>query len=210
MLTGMNGITIKDLAKRFAGTAQLLFVVAVVGSAVMLSASLEPDQRDIQARSEVERVAVSVVEASPIVYAPRISLNGVVESRTVTSIVPQVGGRVVEVSPSFRPGASVGRGEVLFAIEPNDYELAVDRTLAEIELARSELAQLRAEAAAEREVWESSFPGREIPDLIARRPQIAAAEARLHSAEAARDAAEIVLTRTIVRAPFGDVGGSQR
>ena len=198
----MNGITIKDLAKRFAGTAQLVFVVAVVSSAVMLSASLEPDQRDVQPRTDTERVAVSVVDPSPIVYAPQVALNGVVESRTVTSIVPQVGGQVVEISPSFRPGASVGRDEVLFAIESSDYELAVDRTLAEIELARSELAQLRAEAAAEIEVWESSFPDREIPDLIARRPQIAAAEARLHSAEAARDTAELVLTRTVVRAPF--------
>ena len=202
ILVIMNGETIKGLFRRFAGLLQLAFVVAVVGAAVMLSASLKPDRGDARPRAAVDRIAVSVVEPTTAAYAPRLKLNGVVEARTVTSIVPQVDGRVIEVSSSFRPGAAVERGEVLFAIEPADYELAVDRTLADIEMARSELAQLEAEAAAEREVWASSFPNREIPDLIARRPQIAAAKGRLHSAQAARAGAELALSRTVVRAPF--------
>jgi RND family efflux transporter MFP subunit len=95
----------------------------------------------------------------------------------------------------------VSTGEVLFVIDPSDYELAVDRTLAEIEIARSELARLEAEGAAEREVWKSNYPDRPIPDLIARIPQIAAAKARIHSGEAARAAARLDLERTVVRAP---------
>ena len=144
---------------------------------------------------------MSVVQPVPSEYKPQIKLNGVVEARTVTSIVPQVGGKVVEVSPSFRSGASVASGEVLFVIDPSDYKLAVERTLADIEMARSELARLEAEGAAEREVWKLSYPDREIPALIARTPQIAAAKARIHSGEAARAAAQLDLARTVVRAP---------
>ena len=190
------------LVQRYSGTLQLLFVIVVVGSAVMLSASLQPEERPTRPKAASDRVAVTVVDPVPATYTPTVRLNGVVQSRTVTSVIPQVSGRVLEVSPSFRPGARVSRGDMLFAIDPADYELAVDRTLAEIEIARAELARLEAEAAAEREVWNNTFPNRAIPDLIARKPQIAAAKARIHSGEAARAAAELNLARTVVRAPF--------
>ena len=190
------------LIQRFAGAFQLVFVIAVVGSAIMLSASLKPDSSSVRPKIATDRIPVTVVDPVTATYVSRVQLNGVVESRTVTSIVPQVSGRIVDVAPAFRTGARVAKGDVLFVIDPADYELAVDRTLAEIEVARSELARLEAEAAAEREVWENSFPDREIPDLIARKPQIAAAKARIHSGEAARAAAELALSRTVVRAPF--------
>ncbi len=188
--------------RRHAGAAQLVFVVAVVGSAILLSASLKPDTSDVRPKVASSRVSVSVVEPTLSTFKPRVSLNGVVEARTLTSIIPQVAGRVVVVSPSFRPGSSVALGEVLFQIDPSDYELAIARTLAEIELARSELTRLEAEGAAERQVWKTSYPDRQIPDLIARKPQIAAAKARIHSGEAARTAAELALQRTVIRAPF--------
>ena len=192
----------RTVLQRYAGAFQLVFVVAVVGSAIMLSASLEPDTRSARPQIASDRVPVTVVDPTPATYTARVQLNGVVESRTVTDIIPQVSGRIVDVASTFRTGARVEKGDVLFVIDPADYELAVDRTLAEIEVARSELARLEAEAAAEREVWQKSAPDREIPDLIARKPQIAAAKARIHSGEAARAAAELALSRTVVRAPF--------
>jgi RND family efflux transporter MFP subunit len=188
--------------QRFAGAFQLVFVVAVVGSATMLSASLKPDTSSVRPKVAADRIPVTVVAPIPATYQSRVQLNGVVESRTVTDIIPQVSGRIVDVARNFRTGARVEKGDVLFVIDPADYELAVDRTLAEIEVARSELARLEAEAAAERQIWKSNFPDRDIPDLIARKPQIAAAKARIHSGEAARAAAELALSRTIVRSPF--------
>ena len=190
------------ILRRYAGAFQLAFVVAVVGSAIMLSASMKPDTSSVRPGVATDRVPVTVIDPAPATYTSRVQLNGVVESRTVTDIIPQVSGRIVDVAPTFRTGARVKAGEVLFVIDPADYELAVERTLAEIEMARSELARLEAEAAAEREVWENSVPDREIPDLIARKPQIAAAKARIRSGEAARAAAELALSRTAVRAPF--------
>ena len=190
-----------NFLRRYAGAFQLVFVIAIVGSALLLSASLQPDTSAVRPKAAINRVPVSVVAPVQIAFNPRVQLNGVVEARTLTSVIPQVGGRVVEVSPSFRPGATVSQGDVLFVIDPSDYELAVDRTLAEIEIARSELARLEAEGAAEREVWKSNYPERPIPDLIARIPQIAAAKARVYSGEAARAAARLDLERTIVRAP---------
>jgi RND family efflux transporter MFP subunit len=188
--------------ERHAGALQLAFVVGIVGLALLFSISLRPDSPAPRPSAPNSEQTVSIVTPIAAPYQPAVRLNGVVEARTVTSIIPQVAGRVVKVSPAFRQGASVLRGDLLFQIDASDYRLAVERTLAEIEVARSDLARLEAEAAAERDIWEKQFPNRQIPDLIARVPQIAAAKARIKSGEAARQAAELSLARTTVRAPF--------
>ena len=188
--------------QRHAGLLQLVFVIGVVGSAVLLSTALRPESPDRPSPPVSPGPAVSIVAPVPEAYQPVVRLNGVVEAGIVTDIIPQVSGRVVEVSPKFRPGSTVAAGELLFRIDPADYELSVETTLAEIEGARSDLALLEAEAAAEQQVWDQQFPDRQIPDLIARVPQIAAAKARIRSGEAARRTAELSLSRTVVRAAF--------
>lgn len=188
--------------QRHAGLLQLVFVIGVVGSAVLLSTALRPESPDRPSPPVSPGPAVSIVAPVPEAYQPVVRLNGVVEAGIVTDIIPQVSGRVVEVSPKFRPGSAIAAGELLFRIDPADYELSVETTLAEIEGARSDLALLEAEAAAEQQVWDQQFPDRQIPDLIARVPQIAAAKARIRSGEAARRTAELSLNRTVVRAPF--------
>ena len=188
--------------ERHAGALQVAFVIGIVGLALLFSISLRPDESPQRPAATTGEQAVSIVTPIAAPYRPSVRLSGAVEARTVTSIIPQVSGRVVSVSSSFRPGARVAKGDVLFRIDPADYRLAVERTLAEIEVARSDLARLEAEAAAEREIWQNQFPNRKIPDLIARVPQIAAAKARIKSGEAARQAAELSLGRTTIRAPF--------
>jgi RND family efflux transporter MFP subunit len=191
-----------DFMARHAGALQAAFVVAVVGLALLLSISLRPNASGPASTGGSSIPAVTVVTPAATPFTPVIELNGVVQARTVTRIIPQVSGRIVKVAPRFRPGASVSKGDLLFVIDPSDYELAVERTLAETAIARSDLARLEAEAAAEREIWQGQFSDRPIPDLIARVPQIAAAKARIQSGEAARKSAELSLSRTTVRAPF--------
>ena len=191
-----------EFIKHHAGAFQLVLVIGVVGTALLMSYSLRPDSPGPTAAARASETVVSIVIPVASTYRPRIELNGVVQPRTSTGIIPQVSGRVVKVSPFFRPGATVAKGDVLFVIDPSDYELAVERTLAEIAIARSDLTRLEAEAAAEREIWLGQFPDRPIPDLIARVPQIAAAKARIQSGKAARRTAELSLSRTTVRAPF--------
>jgi multidrug efflux pump subunit AcrA (membrane-fusion protein) len=194
--------TVTRFVERHAGALQLAFVVGVIGFALLLSTLLRPDSPEPAPAGAAKGRTVSIVAPVATPFRPSVRLNGVVQARTVTSVIPQVSGRVIKVSPAFRPGASVSLGELLFVIDRSDYKLAIERTLAEIEVARSDLARLEAEAASEREVWQQQFPDRQIPDLIARVPQIAAAKARIHSGEAARQSAELSLSRTTVRAPF--------
>jgi RND family efflux transporter MFP subunit len=188
--------------KHHAGWLQLAIVIFVVGGSILLSTSLGPDPAPVRAAKPETRLTVSVVEPVVMNYRPKLTLTGTVEARTVTNILPQVSGKIIQVSANFRPGARVSKGDLLFAIEPSDYELAIQRTLADIEIARSDLTRLEAEATAEKKIWLSSRPQTDIPDLIARVPQIAAANARIRAGEAARATAELSLERTRVHAPF--------
>ena len=187
------------------GAIQLVFVIAGVAVALLITKSLSPDQSANasaapQASSDAA-VDLNVMQPVAETFTPTIKLNGVIQSQTQTNIAPQIGGRVVYVSPSFRPGAEIKAGELLFRIEPADYELGVEQAQANIDSASSDLALLEAEAEVALQEWQELFPGQPITDLAARRPQIAAAKSRLASAEAAKKTAALALSRTRIIAP---------
>jgi len=186
------------------GLAQLAFVVAVVGGALYLSSALAPRVSSTQptARIAVQKPGVSILAPSTIDFEPVVTLSGVVENRTRTDISAQVGGRVIRVSPSFVSGATVLMGEVLFELDPADYELALETTGAEIAATQSELEQLQIAADLSVREWRETYPDRDVPPLAAKVPQLAAAQARLKAAEASRGKAQLALERTRILAPF--------
>lgn len=188
------------------GLIQLVFVIAVVGSAIGLSSALKggdgeraPDRAALRGSAVT---SVRVVQPQRIAYAPQVLVNGTVQAAAEVAVSPQVSGEIDLVTAAFRAGAMVEKGDLLFEIDRADYLLAVERAEAEIAAAKSDLALLEAEARLAREEWEQLFPGREISDLAARVPQIDAAKARLGSAQANKRTAELALQRTRVRAPF--------
>jgi len=186
------------------GLGQLAFVVIVIGGALALSEAIKPRPAEAGGNPEVAAAEPSVSLVAPQVadYAPSLALSGVVENRSKADISAQVGGRVVSVSPMFKSGLPIRRGEVLFEIEPQDFELALESSRAEIAAARGELLQLKTAADLAIREWKEVYPDRDPPPLTARAPQIAAVEARLMAAEANRKKAELALDRTRVRAPF--------
>ena len=70
---------------------------------------------------------------------------GTLRPKRELSIVPEVSGKVVERSPGFRTGGFIKKGDLLFQIDPADYELAIERRKAEIAQLRADIARLRQE-----------------------------------------------------------------
>ncbi len=189
---------------QISGLLQLLVVVLVIVGALLMSNALKPSGRPAgwQAGGDQARaVTVSVVDPVSISHRLTVNLSGVVQNRTSTDVAAQVGGRVVEVSSAFRTGGTIDAGGLIFQIERREYELALERTLAEIAAAESEVELLETEADLARREWREVYPDREPPPLAVKQPQLAAANARLQSAEAARKAAMLSLERTRVTAP---------
>jgi len=147
---------------------------------------------------EVPLIRVVTAERSSVPVVVRT--HGTVAPRTESELVPEVSGRVVEVSPSLVSGGFFDEGDVLLAVDPRDYEAARERARAG--LVRAESEQQRA--------------ARELARLEGLRRSNAASAAQLENAESAariasaalreaRSALEVAerdLARTSVRAPF--------
>jgi RND family efflux transporter MFP subunit len=144
---------------------------------------------------------VETMEASFQAVTLRVHAEGTVAPRVETELIPEVAGRVVEVSPSLVVGGFFEEGETLFRLDSREYELAVIRSRAAIAQANLRLETERQEAALAAREWELLDVGRPTP-LALREPQIAEAQAALASAEAALSQTEYDLERTTVRAPY--------
>ncbi|MEL6862662.1 MAG: efflux RND transporter periplasmic adaptor subunit [Pseudomonadota bacterium] len=188
-----------------AGIIQLAFVVAVIAAAIGLSAILNNQVQKSAPRIADLRdsgaVSIRLAEIEEIDYRPQVRVNGTIQSSAEIAVSAQVSGEIKRVSPAFRAGNEVKKGDLLFEIDRADYLLTVQSAQAEVAAAKSDLQQLEAEAEIARREWEELYPGREVNELAARIPQIEAAKARLGSAEANKSTAELALRRTRVYAP---------
>lgn len=133
-----------------------------------------------------------------------VSATGSAHSRYEVGITPQVKGRISELSPEMVAGGTFRKGELLFAIEEIDYQLAI--TLAQSSLAQAELELLRNENLADlaRKEWHAlnAESAVEPNPLVVYEPQLKSARAQRGAAQANVKQAEINLQRTKVFAPF--------
>ncbi|MEM7199097.1 MAG: efflux RND transporter periplasmic adaptor subunit [Planctomycetota bacterium] len=154
------------------------------------------------------RVRLITARAAPVSLT--VHAHGTVRPSTEIELVPEVSGRVVEVSPALAPGGFFERGQVLARLDPRDFEYAVTGAEAEVQRAATQLTWERAEAASARDEWQAlGLDGTPDP-LVTREPQVAQAAAMLAATEAARDQAELNLQRTELRAPFAGRVRSER
>jgi RND family efflux transporter MFP subunit len=179
----------------------LPFLVVAAGALAMLVLS--------RARSTPEREQpeplpplVRVVEVMPRDVRLDVASSGEVVPRTETALVAEVGGRVIEVSPSLAAGGFFREGEVLARIDPRDFRVAVTRAQARIAQEEVRLAREEGEAEIARRDWERLGGEGEPDPLVLREPQLAEARAGLASAQAELEKAELDLERTTIRAPY--------
>lgn len=179
----------------------LLVLAAGVGAgSVVISSREQPETAEAApllrsvntTRAVSERVALTVQS------------QGSVQPRQQISLVPQVGGQIVWVSPQFVNGGSFRAGELLLRIDDSDPALALKTAEAAVADARQQLETVRAQADQAARDWALLQKG-EPGALALRKPQLAGAEARLLSAEAELERARLQLSRTELRAPFNGV-----
>lgn len=163
--------------------------------------SLKPEAKSKEAKVVIPVVSVS--EVSPEDHTPPILSFGTVQSYFETTLTPQVTGEIVEVSDQFRAGVMVKKGDVLARIDVTDYKaLLANFTAAKIN-ARQVLAEEEINVRQASEDWIAS--GRSLADasdFVLRKPQLAAAQANIDSAEAAEAKAKVDIERTVIRAPY--------
>lgn len=182
---------------------QLVIAVVIVAAGVFGFKTLKAGRQSLEQEKPV--VLLPLVRTISVTTGPMaIIVNGYGTVRPVTEIqlVPQVGGKVAMISPSLVNGGMFDRDELMLAVEPADYEIAVILAEARIKDAESQFERIRQEAAAARDEWRHLNPNESPPPLVAREPQLAASVARLEAEKANLMDARLKLARTRLNAPF--------
>jgi multidrug efflux system membrane fusion protein len=124
--------------------------------------------------------------------------TGRLEPVESVDIRPRVGGYVEAVR--FVEGAQVNRGDLLFQIDARPFKAEVDRLRGERERASAELDLARSYAERAKRLYERKAASKEELEQLTADAEVA--KAKLSSADAALDAAELNLSFTRVTAPI--------
>ena len=178
--------------------AVAVLLLAMTVSGILKRTKPEPEKRERSIRIP----SVEAIEVNPGSYQIIIPTRGEVRARTRSTLIPEVAGRIVSISPNFRDGGFFKKGEVLAEIDPRDYEAAVKVAAGMIAEAENALAQEKARADQAEENWERLGKGGKANDLVLRIPQLAEAKARVQAAIAQHDQALADLERATIRAPY--------
>ena len=127
-----------------------------------------------------------------------ITVSGSVAARRSSPLAPSVAGRIVRVEVEV--GDEVAEGDPLFRIEPEPYELALQRARAGLELARAELVEARQEALRSQALADKEIASAQ--QLVKAQTRAKISQARVEQAEAEVSKATHDLDWAVVRAPY--------
>ena len=181
--------------RRYLGSA--VVVVAGIALAALIIAT-GPDL-DTQSRPE-EIPAVQTMAALPQPVRMTVTAHGTVMPKTESSLVAEVSGRVVSVSPAMVSGGFFAEGDVLVEIERIDYEVALEQSRANLASAQSELANAEKAYQRQDELTETQSVSESQRDEALNRLTIA--RASLREAKARIERAQRDLERTRLVAPY--------
>lgn len=189
---------LKNLFRYLLPLALIGVSILVVAGLVIRSAANRPERvTDAQQAVLVETITATTQSLHFVVES-----QGPVRPRTETTLVAEVSGRIVAVSPNFVAGGFFRAGETLLEIDPSDYAAAVKRAEAALASRRAQLADEQARSEQAIKDWRNLGKTGEPPELVARKPQLADATANVLAAEADLDKARRDLQRTRISVPY--------
>ena len=185
------------------GVAQLIVVAVLAMVAIYFARAPDSDALVEEVpRLQAQPPTVDVVRPQVTRAAREVRTTGVVAVSAGVGLRSQVAGEVVFVSPKLRSGGSFEAGETLVRIDRRDHGLRLEAAQARLRHVQARLSkqQLKGERRSER--YRRDNPAAEVPDLVARIPQIAREQALVDAALNAVEVAELHLSRTDVSLPF--------
>lgn len=179
---------------------------AILAAGMMVTVILVASEEDEIPSGLLKRpLSVETVPAQRQTLRVDIPAWGLVEPREKIEIRPQVQGVIASVAPGIVAGAYVKKNDMLFTIDPRDYEHAYAEARAAYEQARQSLeiekGQQKIAQAEYKLLMQDSGSGMTSNALALRRPQLKEREAILAMTAAKKDRAQLDLERTTLTAP---------
>ncbi len=193
-----------------------LIITALVIGAVLINSPPHVPKSEPETLSPVVGVAEFVAHDAEVF----VDAFGTVVAARELRVMPEVGGRIIELNPRLQPGGLLAAGELLLRIDPADYEIGLaeaeanlavaehetERLAARIDSLRSRGQQLDVEIAYLQ--WHANRFGRLAEEDSAGESEARDATTRLDSQRAARRTldAEIVEQEKAVESALASVG----
>lgn len=177
----------------------VVIVIAILVAQVIIA---NPPQASRRGPSKAPQMTVEVSKLTPQVYQVQLASFGTVRPRTQSVLVAQASGQINYINEQFRDGGFFEQGDVLLTLDDRDHKADVNIAKANLLEAKQQLAQEQARAQQALTDWQRLGKQGEPNDLVLRKPQLAAAQAKLLSSQAQLDKSLLALERTRIVAPY--------
>lgn len=184
-------------------TLLILIVAAVFAYGLVITA---PAPKQMKAEEVARAIRVRQIEKKQIQLTVRS--QGTVSPKTQSEIVPEVSGRVQNISPNLVSGGYIKKDEILLKIDDSDYRAKVGRSQAGLFKAKAEDEHARYELSRLKELVKKKLTSQSKLETQLRLRRIATAS--LKDAEIALEQAKRDLDRTEIRSPYDGFVRSKR
>jgi len=145
----------------------IILVMGVIGMLHLKSLKKPP----AEVKYEERPLRVEAVRVQPEDVPVFMTELGQVEALDVVTIAPEVSGRIVEVHPRLEVGEVIPKGEVLFKIDPRNYEAKVAENRAMVAQNESSVQRLKTQYAIDRDRLKTLQRSRELAEAEFERVQ---------------------------------------
>lgn len=177
-------------------------VILVLTAAIVWLLFNNQPQSQRRGGGKSAQMTVEVLPLEPKVYQVKLDSFGVVQPRTSSVVVAQASGQIRSIADNFRDGGFFEQGDILVQLDDRDHIADVKIAKASLLDAEQNLAEEKARGEQAQRDWQRLGKSGSPSDLVLRIPQLEAAKARVLSAEAQLQKAELALERTTIRAPY--------
>lgn len=128
--------------------APILVLFLGIGSFMYFASFKKPPAK---AEKRERPIPVEVVEVQP--QDVQVELTGFGEVRSIASvpIAPEVSGRIISINPKLEVGEVIPADEILFEIDPRDYEIRLNSARSTLEQANATLRRLKEQFESDKE-----------------------------------------------------------
>lgn len=185
-----------------------LFIVGAFALVLFLLITIKPQvKREQQVSNNGMTVETLLLKRRP--YQITLNSYGRIQPGIQSSLVAQVSGQVIWVSEQLREGGEFHQGDVLLRIDNRDYQVQLDIARAELASSKAALEEEISKSEQAQREWNSANLTTPATPFALRKPQLAAAQANLQSAQAKLNQALLNLQRTSIQAPYNGKVRSQ-
>ncbi|MDX2478473.1 MAG: HlyD family secretion protein [Gammaproteobacteria bacterium] len=130
--------------KKYLQKPYILF--AVIGLGILVAVMLMKSRTPLQhAGTEMLSKSVEVITVKRTPFRAKVTAYGNVKPTVTLKTLAQVSGKISYIHPDLKQGNSIAAGTVVLKIDPQDYQVSLKQTEADLAANKSSLKQLQVE-----------------------------------------------------------------